>query len=127
LNLFASGDEYANYLHDAQGYTIIQSPTDGYYYYAMLSGGEPVPSAHRVGSIDPASLGIPKRINISKAAYDAKRAFMQAHQKRNHRAPNIGTVNNLNVFIRFADQTEFELPRSFYDARFNAEGDNTNS
>ncbi|KAF5041249.1 hypothetical protein DSECCO2_524990 [anaerobic digester metagenome] len=32
LSLFASGDEYANYLHDARGYTIIQSPTDGYYY-----------------------------------------------------------------------------------------------
>jgi len=127
LSLFASGDEYANYLHDARGYTIIQSPTDGYYYYAMLSGGEPVPSAHRVGSIDPASLGVSKRINISKAAYEAKRALMQAPERRSDRAPNTGTVNNLNVFIRFVDQTEFELPRSFYDARFNAVGDSVNS
>lgn len=127
LSLFASGDEYANYLHDANGYTIIQSPTDGFYYYAILSGGEPVPSVHRVGSLDPASLGIPKRINISKAAYDAKKALMKAPEKRNEKGPNTGTVNNLNIFIRFADQSEFELPRSFYDARFNAVGDSTNS
>jgi len=127
LNLFASGDEYANYLHDANGYTIIQSPVDGFYYYAMLSGGEPVPSAYRVGLHDPASLGLTKRINISKAAYDAKKAFMTAPEKRNEKGPNTGTVNNLNVFIRFADQTEFELPRSFYDARFNAVGDSVNS
>jgi len=127
LNLLASGDEYANYLHDAEGYTIIQSPEDGFFYYAMLSGGEPVPSVHRVGTINPASLGVPIRINISKAAYDSKKAFMNAHAKRNEKGPNTGTVNNLNVFIRFSDQTEFDLPRSFYDARFNAVGDSVNS
>lgn len=127
LNLLASGDEYANYLHDANGYTIIQSPADGYYYYAVQSSGEPVPSAFRVGSVDPATLGVPKRINISKAAYDAKKAFMNSPNKRNEKGPNTGTVNNLNVFIRFADQTEFQLPRAFYDDRFNAVGDSVNS
>ncbi len=123
LQLLASGDEYANYLHDAAGYTIIQSPADGFYYYAVLSAGEPVPSAFRVGSIDPATLGVAPRINISPEAYNAKKAFMNSHAKRNEKGPNTGTVNNLNVFIRFADQTEFALPRGTYDARFNAEGD----
>ena len=34
-------------------------------------------------------------------------------------APSIGTINNLNVFIRFADENEFNSPRSYHDAFFN--------
>lgn len=119
LELLASGDEYANRLHDANGFTIIQSQTDGYYYYAVLMNGEPAASAWRVGSADPATKGIPANITISKAARDAKIKAMEVPQQRNSRGPNTGTVNNLNVFIRFSDQTEFALPREFYDARFN--------
>ena len=34
LQCFASGDEFFNYLHDADGFTIIQHPQTGYYVYA---------------------------------------------------------------------------------------------
>ncbi|MDY0152305.1 MAG: hypothetical protein RBS43_08550, partial [Candidatus Cloacimonas sp.] len=124
LQLFASGDEYANRLHDAKGYTIIQSPTDGFYYYAVQLSGEPVPSQWKVNKVDPAKLGIPANLTISKAARERKIQFMTAPGKRNERGPNTGTVNNLNVFIRFSDQTEFALPREVYDAKFNEVGDN---
>lgn len=127
LQLLASGDEYANWLHDANGYTVIQSPADGYYYYAARVDGEPAPSAYRYGSIDPAAVGIEARVVPSKAAHDRARNYMSAHNRRNERGPNTGTVNNINVFIRFSDQTEFELTRQFYDGRFNAEGDEANS
>ena len=30
LHCFASGDEYFNYLHDKDGYTIMQHPETGY-------------------------------------------------------------------------------------------------
>lgn len=123
LNLLASGDEFANRLHDANGYTIIQSTTDGFFYYATLQSGEPAPSQYLVGSVDPSTTGIQKHINISKAAYDAKRAFMQVPNQRNNRAPNTGTVNNLNVFIRFSDQDEFTISRELYNERFNTVGD----
>lgn len=36
LNLFVSGDEYFNYLHDADGNIIIQDYNTGYYTYAEL-------------------------------------------------------------------------------------------
>jgi M6 family metalloprotease-like protein len=124
LQLFASGDEYANRLHDAQGYTIIQSPIDGYYYYATIEANEPAPSQWRVGTVNPANMGLTPNINISPAARDQKVQFMKSHELRNERGPNMGTVNNLNVFIRFSDQTEFTLPREVYDARFNDEGEN---
>ena len=33
IECYATGDEYYNWLHDKDGYTIIQSQSDGYYYY----------------------------------------------------------------------------------------------
>ncbi len=123
LYLLSSGDEYANWLHDANGYTVIQSPADGYYYYATRSNGEPSASVYRYGSADPAAVGIEPRIVPSKAARERVKQFMNSHNLRDERGPNTGTVNNINVFIRFSDQTEFELTRQFYDDRFNAEGE----
>ncbi|MDD2332697.1 MAG: M6 family metalloprotease domain-containing protein [Candidatus Cloacimonetes bacterium] len=126
-HLWASGDEYANRLHDENGFTVIQSPTDGYYYYAVLENSEPVPSAHRFGSVDPASLGLAPNINISEGAYKKKKMDMQVPMRGDGRGPNTGVVNNLNVFIRFSDQTEFEDSRAIYDARFNPVGEDAYS
>jgi M6 family metalloprotease-like protein len=123
LSLFASGDEYANRLHDAADYTVIQSPTDGYYYYAVRENGEPAPSDHRADSSDPAALGLTPGLNISPARYRAKVQAMNAHARSGSRGPNTGTVNNIVVYIRFSDQTEFEETRGAYDAKFNAVGD----
>ncbi len=125
LNLLASGDEYVNWLHDEKDFTIVQNPTDGYYYYAILHAGEPVPSTYRVGLADPEQMNLQPGIRVSEATYRSKVSFMQRlHETRpNRRAPNTGTVNNLNVFIRFSDQTEFEDPRSTFDAKFNPIGD----
>ena len=123
LDLLASGDEFANRLHDANGYTIIQSPIDGWYYYAVRSGSEPVPSSYRVGSADPRALGLEPGINISPERYHQKVAFMNSHARSGSKGPNTGTVNNLVVYIKFSDQTEFSDPRSVYDAKFNAVGD----
>lgn len=122
LSLLASGDEYANRLHDAQGYSIIQSPSDGYYYYAVLQNGEPVPSVWRADASDPRALGLTPGINISPASYRAKVQFMNDHARKGSRGPNNGTVNNLVVYIKFSDQTEFPDPRSVYDAKFNDPG-----
>ncbi|HRY84474.1 MAG TPA: hypothetical protein P5533_07550, partial [Candidatus Cloacimonadota bacterium] len=95
LQLFASGDEYANRLHDAQGYTIIQSPVDGYFYYAIRESGEPVPSQWRVNSIDPREQGLSPNIMISKAARDRKIAALKVPGERGERGPNSGLVNNI--------------------------------
>ncbi|MCK9558446.1 MAG: M6 family metalloprotease domain-containing protein [Candidatus Cloacimonetes bacterium] len=127
LHLLASGDEYANRLHDSLGYTIIQSPDDGYYYYAELRDGEPVPSVHRADSSDPRSLGLTPGIKVSRETYYARKQAMNAHNRKGNRGPNTGTVNNLVVYIRFSDQTEFEQPRSFFDAKFNEEGEDAYS
>lgn len=123
LQLLASGDEYVNRLHDVSGFTVIQSPTDGFYYYAVYAAGEPSPSQWRADISDPISLGLPRNVTVSPQVYRARVEAMQAHPRRGSRGPNTGTVNNLTVYIRFSDQTEFTEPRSSYDAKFNALGD----
>ena len=49
IHCFATGDEFYNWLHDADNYTIIQSSEDGYYYYAELVDGKLKPSLYRIG------------------------------------------------------------------------------
>ena len=48
LALYASGDEFYHWIHDKDGYTIVQAE-DGYCYYAIKNDkGELVPSIYRV-------------------------------------------------------------------------------
>ena len=53
-----SGDEYYHWLHDNKGYTIVQSPDDGYYYYANKISGVIAPSNHLAHLTDPTSVNI---------------------------------------------------------------------
>jgi M6 family metalloprotease-like protein len=127
LNLLASGDEFANRLHDANGYTIIQSATDGYYYYAQKNGDELVPSVWRADSNNPAMRSLVPNLNISAAAYQERARVYHQRENRNLRTPQTGVINNISILIRFSDQTEFDIPRSAYEYKFNAMGDTVNS
>jgi len=127
LNLLASGDEFANRLHDANGYTIVQSKTDGFYYYAQKNGDDLMPSVWRAGNTNPAGKNLVPNLNISEAAYKAKAGFRSMRANPNTRTPQTGTVNNISVLISFVDQTEFDTPRSAFDYKFNAQGDSVNS
>ena len=121
LHCFASGDEYYSRLHDGGDYTITQSNEDGFYYYALLEDGDIIPSTLRADQAqDFARAGIKKRIMIPKEEYLAIRdRWWDGVETRD--APTTGTVNNLNVFIRFADEEEFGNARSYYDSYFNDE------
>ena len=71
LNVFVSGDEYFNYLHDSNGFTIIQSPKDGHYYYATRLGDDVVPSLYRADlDLNPSSLDLVPYVIISKEIID---------------------------------------------------------
>ena len=122
LNCYASGDEYYNYLHDSDGYTIIQSNQDGYYYYAKKENNQIIPSIYRADqSHDLEAEGISKKIIISRSKYLDRRERWWRDVDQTRDAPTIGTLNNLNIFIRFADEEEFQPPRSYYDGYFNGE------
>ena len=121
---FASGDEFYNYLHDANGFTIVKGD-DSYYCYAMHdSQGQVVASPYRVGSIDPASVGLQPNVAISNEEYRQRRQERERHiqplNRSKNRELNHGIYNNLVVFIRFAGDTYHTTPFTEVDSMFNA-------
>ena len=123
IQCYASGDEFYNYLHDAHGFTIVQGD-GGYYYYAMYdTAGQVVPSAYKVNSVDPASVGLQPRVLISEQEYLGRRQAFEQYVKqpqKSSREINHGRYNNLVVFIRFAGDSYHSTTASTVDSMFNA-------
>lgn len=122
IECFASGDEFFNWLHDAEGYTIIQAQ-DGWFYYGIESKGKVIPSIYIVGQVNPINTSLQKWAKISNSEYDKKRDAMwqevRALKTEPVLAPHSGIMNNIVVYIRFADDSEFTTTRQVYDDRFN--------
>lgn len=127
VNCFASGDEFHNWLHDANNYTIIQNIQTGFYTYAIKNGSQLLPSEYIAGKVNPQSLRLTPGLNIDLAEYKQKRQNWWQDAPRNHRTPTSGNINNLVVYIRFSDQTEFTEPFTTYNTMFNSTMPNTNS
>lgn len=131
LHCFATGDEFYNWLHDAAQFTIIQSQEDGYFYYAMLENDELVPSTARFGDADPAQHGLEPGLNISAA----KRTEIRTRLEKEMRLTEMngakgkaeGELNNIVIYIRFSDQTEFSRDTIVNYMRFNDDTSNASS
>ena len=134
LECFASGDEYYNWLHDAAGYTIIQSQHDGYYYYAIQSGDTLIPSNIKVGNnnalkrrgILPYLKFSPEKIKERhKTQFPTVKHFKPIPKPTKSKEATLqvstsGALNNLVVFIRFSDSPEFTNTISTFDNMFNS-------
>ena len=120
IECFASGDEFYNWLHDQDGYTIIQSQEDGYYYYADLKNGLVVPGEYKVNEIAPENIpGLKKWIKASEKYYKERVKSFRLDEKDIMDAPTSGVVNNISVYIRFSDEDQFMHNRGYYETRFN--------
>ena len=122
IDCFASGDQFSHRLHDRDDYTIILNELNGDFYYAKKNNGELVPSVFKVGDIDPRTTDLVPGAMISKENYAINKDHYEQHMShRNNRdAPTSGLVNQINVFIRFADDPPFPNTRAYYDEPFNA-------
>jgi M6 family metalloprotease-like protein/uncharacterized protein (TIGR02145 family) len=123
IDCFVTGDEFYNWIHDVNGYTIIQAP-DGYFYYAEQDGDLVKPSKYLVNSVDPASVGLSKWIKISKPEFERRKSERDRYLvgiTEPEYAPQTGTFNNLVIYIRFSDESEFTVTRQTYDNSFNPE------
>ncbi len=122
LNLFITGDEFYTRIHNIHDFTIIQAP-DGFYYYAELSGDLLKPSAHRVGIVDPENTGLEKGLRISTLEYhkrfDRMNNYKTLRKGNAADAPRTGILNNLVIYIRFADDPEFSQSRKYFYDTFN--------
>ena len=126
LKCFASGDEFHNWLHDENGYTIIQDPETGYYVYAGLQEEKLISTSYIAGRIDPVTTNLQPGLNAKPEGFEQRvEEFNQILENQRNRVSTIGELNNLVVYIRFADQTEFTETFTHYNNMFNAEGVNS--
>ena len=127
LRCFASGDEFYLRLHDADNFTIVQDPQTGFFVYATLRDGKIMPSQWVAGTCNPAQKGLRPNISISPKQYQQNREKMLQPAKRTitrDENTNKGNLNNLAVFIRFADDTNFTNTYSSIQLMFNDSSDN---
>jgi M6 family metalloprotease-like protein len=131
LNVFASGDEFYNWVHDKDNYTIIIDRATGNYVYAKIQNDDLIPSEYVVGKVNPNLVGLEKGVN-----YTARKiqGFREQFYKQNGEAilsktsaATTGQLNNLVIFIRFADESEFTDNISRYDSLFNAPENSLNN
>lgn len=134
LHCFASGDEFHNWLHDENGFTIIQHPETGFYVFAEAIHGTLMPTKWIAGRDDPAGAGIQPHANIPARVVDQRRMEFNrlmddAHRrefdgvaKTAYQQASLEAMNNIVIFIRFSDESEFDQQSSFYDDLYNKQG-----
>jgi hypothetical protein len=120
LNLAYSGDEFEHRMHDAEGYTVVQDPESGYVVYAIPEGKGIKPSEYRVGSVNPEALGIAKNLLPDPTHRQRLITAKEALANSSQRTSSTGTINNVVIFIRFLDQSEYTTPISYYETMANS-------
>lgn len=117
LPLFATGNAYYNWVHDKDNYTVVRDPDTGVVEYAHVENDKLVPSGYRVGTTKPSAVGLQPGTNVFPDRQQV--ASMRSRAEPPYRAPTSGTINNLVVFIRFSEESEFTDTVSFYDSQSN--------
>lgn len=124
IQCYMSGDEFFNYLHTEEGYLILRGE-DGFFYFADKIGEEIIASNWRVDLNSPESLPLQKWIKPNNDLIQSKINEMQ--QRAKQKGKNIdktqtasnGKVNNIVIFIRFANQQEYNYSIGLFDNLFN--------
>jgi M6 family metalloprotease-like protein len=121
LHCYATGDDYYQWLHDEKNYTIILDNHTGYYVYANLADGLLIPTS-LIPGIDHPEMTLIPGLNITPEKMLALRKFMEdqvPERVMTTRGPNKGKMNNIVIFIRFSDDSEFTTLFSDVDQKFN--------
>lgn len=121
IQCFASGDEFFNFIHDENGYSIIQGNKDAWYYYAIKVNEKIIPSAYRVGAVNPQEINtLSPWTMISQEEYKKRRdAFFAPVKDHTPKVNATGTFNNVVIYIRFAGESEIQTTRQNYDITMN--------
>ncbi len=122
LHVFASGDEFYNWVHDKDNYTIIQDSSSHYYVYAIMGKGELFPSSSIVGRSDPKTAGLTPGVNVFPSYLKQRQTLAEAAylSKVSKSSVQSSEFSNLVVFIRFKYEDEFTGSVSEYNSLFNS-------
>lgn len=130
IHCFVSGDEYTHYYHDGDK-NIILKDSLGKYVYGINVDGIPVPSDVAVNS------GLKKPDNAAKLSdikvsenkikeeqqsrEYARKSFASSLSEETTSGVTKGLINNLVVFIKLQDDSDFLTPLSYYSGVFNSD------
>lgn len=140
LHCLASGDEFYAWLHDAEGFTIVQHPATGAYVYACSDPRQVMTDKGGARGGLPEGLGAtglvpgvddPQLAGLKRGLMPTQRYLSAAH--RAWAVPETcvpaapkdgsaitGVLNNVVIFIRFADESVCTTsPFSTIDGMFN--------
>jgi M6 family metalloprotease-like protein len=118
VELFGSGDEHYHWLHDADGHVVVRDPETGYWVFADKVAGKLVATSLVAGQDSPQELGLPPYLlpdpSFMPDPYPDQRVAKQTDGEG-----SFSEINNLVIFIRFADQPEFGSYKWKYQRFFN--------
>ncbi len=120
LHCFSSGDELYHAMHDKDGYTIVQSETDGYFYYAELIDNKLITSLFRADSTNPISVGLQPWLRVKPTATEQKAIVEQYSRsmskvKAAENALTTGLLSNVIIYVRFKGEAEFTKTRQGFE------------
>jgi len=120
LDLWATGDEFFRRVQDRDGFTVLRHPDTGQVVYADLRDGQLVPTDLVVGRDSPRQGGLRPGLRPSAAWVRQAREQWSSWIPRPRRsAPNRGTLNNLVLFVRFADEPPLDSRVETWEAMLN--------
>lgn len=124
IDLFVSGDEYFNWIHDKYGYPV-GTGSDGYYYYLIQKGDDFNLTDFRPGTTDPKQIPGIKSVTVPSYV-EAKRIRFQKEMDEKSAGRGVkpvskatGQFNNLVIYIRFLNESAFTVQRSAYETNLN--------
>lgn len=127
LELLLTGDEFHHRVYDNNGYTVVKDPASGKYVYAEVSGGRLVPGPLVAGRDDPSQSKMQPGLDDDPAILKVERETLPYLSGQGAKTPSTGSINNIVVFIRFADQDEYSDSLIKYDRTFNDSSGGVNS
>ena len=130
LDVLLSGDFLYNWHHDSRGYTIVLDRETGYWCWAIdengfiISSGLPI----HLNPIDEVIRSFDIRPNLTLSLekyYELREAWEMSIA--GSAAPSHGVIQNITIFIRFRDQTEFPQTIAHWDQLLNDRTQGANS
>jgi len=127
LSLFLTGDEFHHRVYDQNDFTVVKDPATGFFVYAAKEQGRLVPGPLIAGRDDPAKSIIQPGLDDDPSIQLEQRKALPFMAGDGAKTPSTGAINNIVVFIRFADQAEYTDSLIKFDRTFNDSSGGVNS
>ena len=130
LFLFLTGDEFHHRVYDKNGFTVLKDPATGFIVYAAKEQGRLIPGPLVAGRDDPAGAKLAPGLDDDPFILQQAREALPYMAGQGAKTPSTGNINNIVVFVSFADQTEFPDTSgslNYYSRTFNDSTGSTNS